>query len=256
MVVSVFFFFLFLLTGFFKLQSKDVVPVVVVSLVPLLLVAALVVTFFYFYRNNCDHKPRQTSRSDWTAKGAPELYQTLDLLSDGGRGGADTHTLPEQSVDTDNISDVNNWQGNLAEPLHIKLEVLIGKGRFAEVWRACLLQGERDGVSSYETVAVKVFPALEYTSWRNEFLIFTDPKLKHENVVQFLAAEERGLPGHPHRKYWLVLEYCSFGNLQDFLTANTLSWEELVALAGSVAKGLAHLHSDMTPSGVPKVRTE
>lgn len=150
-------------------------------------------------------------------------------------------------------NDITDWQGQLAELLPIKLEVLVGKGRFAEVWKACLLQGVKGGVNSYETVAVKVFPAVEYASWRNECSIFSDPKLEHENVVRFLAAEERGLPGHAHRKYWLVLAYHSLGNLQDFLTANILSWEELVAMAGSIARGLAHLHSDTTPSGVPKV---
>lgn len=32
-----------------------------------------------------------------------------------------------------------------------------------------------------------------------------------------------------------------------------MSWAELCAMAGSVARGLAHLHSDTTPCGIPKV---
>ncbi|KAF3843765.1 hypothetical protein F7725_002614, partial [Dissostichus mawsoni] len=149
------------------------------------------------------------------------------------------------------LSDVTDWRDHQLEPLPIKLEVLVGKGRFAEVWKACLLEGRVGGVNCYETVAVKVFPAVEFASWRNECYIFSDPTLQHDNVVRFLAAEERGPPGH--RKYWLVLAYHSMGNLQDFLSAHTLSWEELVCMAGSIARGLAHLHSDTTPSGVPKV---
>ncbi|KAF0027004.1 hypothetical protein F2P81_021741 [Scophthalmus maximus] len=250
--------------GFFKLQSKDVIPVVVVSLVPPVLVAIVATAAFYFYRTHRPDKPGSPAPPDWTTKRTPELYQALDLSCrgvrvEGGGGVMGPGSEKEESnakgppLDSDIISDITDWQGQLTGMLPIKLDVLVGKGRFAEVWRARLLQGERGGVNSYETVAVKVFPAVEYASWRNECSIFSDPKLEHDNVVGFLAAEERGPPGHALRKYWLVLAYHSLGNLQDFLTANTLNWEELVAMAGSIAKGLAHLHSDTTPSGVPKV---
>ncbi|XP_034429254.1 LOW QUALITY PROTEIN: TGF-beta receptor type-2 [Hippoglossus hippoglossus] len=252
--------------GFFKLQSKDVIPVVVVSLVPPVLVAIVATAAFYFYRTHRPDKPGPPARPDWSTKRTPEFYQALDLPCGGGgarAGGAGGLTGPGcerdhsngkvGSFDSDIISALTDWHGRLSEPLPIKLEVLVGKGRFAEVWRARLLQGVRGGVNSYETVAVKVFPAIEYVSWRNECCIFTDPKLEHGNVVRFLAAEERGLPGPTLRQYWLVLAYHSLGNLQDFITENILSWEELVAMAGSVAKGLAHLHSDTTPSGIPKV---
>nr|XP_043874739.1 TGF-beta receptor type-2 isoform X2 [Solea senegalensis] len=247
--------------GFFKLQSKDVIPVVVVSLVPPLLVAIVATGAFYFYRTHQPHKPGAPARPDWTTKRTPDLYQALDennggggaRVEVGGGGVGEESNTKGLSLDRDIISDITNWRGKLSEPLPVRLEALVGKGRFAEVWRGRLLKGKRGGAKSDDTVAVKVFPAVEYASWRNECFIFSDPKLEHENVVRFLAAEERGPPGHAHRKYWLVLAYHSLGNLQDFLTANTLSWAELVAMAGSVAKGLAHLHSDRTPSGVHKV---
>ncbi|XP_031733103.1 TGF-beta receptor type-2 [Anarrhichthys ocellatus] len=254
--------------GFSKLQSKDVIPVVVVSLVPPILVAIVATAAFYFYRTHHPDKPGPPARPAWPTKHSPERYQAFDLhcgglgaRGEGGGGGGLIGPGAERaesngkvlSLDDDIISDMTDWHCRLNEPLPIKLEVLVGKGRFAEVWRACLLQGKKGGVNSYETVAVKVFPAVEYASWRNECSIFSDPKLEHDNVVRFLAAEGRGLPGHALRKYWLVLAYHSLGNLQDFLTANTLSWEELVAMATSIARGLAHLHSDTTPSGIPKV---
>uniref|UniRef100_UPI0037E6FE7B TGF-beta receptor type-2-like n=1 Tax=Semicossyphus pulcher TaxID=241346 RepID=UPI0037E6FE7B len=248
--------------GFSKLQSKDVIPVVVVSLVPPILVAIVATAAFYFYRTRRPDKPGPPARPGWPTKRTPDLYQAFDLpcgvlgaRGEGGGGvtgpGAEMEDSNAKPPNNDNISDMTAWQEQLTEPLPVKLEVLVGKGRFAEVWRACLLEGAKDGVNSYETVAVKVFPAVEYASWRNECSIFSDPKLEHDNVVRFFAAEERGPPGH--RKYWLVLAYHSLGNLQDFLTANTLTWEELVSMAGSIARGLAHLHSDTTPSGVSKV---
>uniref|UniRef100_A0A3Q1G3L8 TGF-beta receptor type-2 n=1 Tax=Acanthochromis polyacanthus TaxID=80966 RepID=A0A3Q1G3L8_9TELE len=248
--------------GFSRLHSKDVIPVVVVSLVPPVLVALVATAAFYFYRIRRPDKPGPPARPDWPTKRTPELYQALDLQGGGaqkehgglmGPGAGDEYNAKLPSSHDDTISDVTDWQGQPAELLPIKLEVLVGKGRFAEVWKGRLLEAERGGVSSYDTVAVKVFPAVEYASWRNECSIFSDPELQHENVVQFLAAEERGSPGHGLRSYWLVLAYHSLGNLQSFLTANILSWEELVAMAGSIAKGLAHLHSDTTPSGAPKV---
>ncbi|XP_056145536.1 TGF-beta receptor type-2 isoform X2 [Lampris incognitus] len=251
--------------GFSKLQSKDVIPVVVVSLVPPILVALVATATFYFYRTRRSSKHSPPARPDWPTKRNPGQYQTLDVPGGGLRaGGEDGGKMGPQgegeessakvsSLRDEPIRDVTDGQGQMAEPLPIKLESLVGKGRFAEVWRARLLQGEKGGVRSYETVAVKVFPAVEYASWRNERSIFSDPKLDHDNVVQFLAAEERGLPGHALRQYWLVLAYYSLGNLQDFLSTNILSWAELVAMAGSVARGLAHLHSDTTLKGVPKV---
>ncbi|XP_069011177.1 TGF-beta receptor type-2 [Embiotoca jacksoni] len=251
--------------GFSRLQSKDVIPVVVVSLVPPVLVAIVATAAFYFYRVRRPDKPGPPSRPEWPTKRTPELYHALDLPCRGqgarGEGGGLTGPGGEReewntkvsSFNTGIFSDMTDWQGQPTELLPIKLEVLVGKGRFAEVWRAHLLQGEKGGVSSYETVAVKVFPAVEYASWRNECSIYADPELQHDNVARFLAAEERGPPGYTLRTYWLVLAYHSLGNLQDFITANILSWEELVDMAGSIAKGIAHLHSDTTPSGVPKV---
>ncbi|KAM9850869.1 LOW QUALITY PROTEIN: TGF-beta receptor type-2 [Aulostomus maculatus] len=244
--------------GFSKLQSKDVIPVVMVSLVPPVLVALITTAAFYFYRTRHPGKP---ARPDWPTKPTAELYQALERPCGGlgaQQGGAGSVMRTEREVSNGKVVSLNNddmthWRGHLAEPLPVKLEVLVGKGRFAEVWRACLLQGERGGVNCYETVAVKVFPSVEYASWRNECSIFSDPNLEHENVVRFLAAEDRGPAGHSLRKFWLVLAYHSLGNLQDFLTANILSWRELVVMATSIARGLAHLHSDSTTDGMAKV---
>lgn len=229
-------------------------------MVPPVLVALVATATFYLYRTRHPGKPGPPSRPDWPTKRTTDRYHALDLAGREGGGGVMMPELEREESNTklpspahDIISDILEGQGQMAEPLPIKLEALVGKGRFAEVWRGRLLHGEKGRVSSYETVAVKVFPAVEYASWRNERSIFSDPKLEHDNVVRFLAAEERGLPGHALRKYWLVLAYYSLGNLQDFLSANILSWEELVAMAGSIARGLAHLHSDTTVNRVPKV---
>lgn len=217
--------------------SRDVLPVVGVSLVPPLLVAVAAAAALYVCRSRHSPKPDAPARPDWAPKQTADLYLASDPPCGGGGGCAGS--LPGPGPGS------GPGAGQAQELLPIQLEVLVGKGRFAEVWAGRLRQGE--------AVAVKVFPALEVASWRNECSIVSDPNMLHDNIVRFRAAEERGPPGHAPRQLWLVLAYHGLGNLQDFLRANILGWEELVAMAASVAKGLAHLHSDTTQDGVPKV---
>ncbi|XP_051762969.1 TGF-beta receptor type-2 [Ctenopharyngodon idella] len=233
--------------GFSKLKSKDVIPVVVISLVPPLLVAVIATMAFYLYRTRQPGKKPK----DWGPRRTH--YQSLDP-AEGQVNGSDYRGKLSSLSDDVNSEISSTCANNLnhnTEQLPIQLEVLVGKGRFAEVWRARLSHNEG---GQYETVAVKIFPAVEYSSWCNERAIFSDANLKHENVVQFLTAEERGgTAPASQRQYWLIMAYYNMGNLQDFLAGHILTWTELCSLAGSIARGLAHLHSDTTPCGTPKV---
>lgn len=233
--------------GFSKLKSKDVIPVVVISLVPPLLVAVIATMAFYLYRTRQPGKKPK----DWGPRRTH--YQSLDP-AEGQVNGSDYRGKLSSLSDDVNSEISSTCANNLnhnTEQLPIQLEALVGKGRFAEVWRARLSHNEG---GQYETVAVKIFPAVEYSSWCNERAIFSDANLKHENVVQFLTAEERGgVTAASQRQYWLIMAYYNMGNLQDFLAGHILTWTELCSLAGSIARGLAHLHSDTTPCGTPKV---
>ncbi|XP_060786207.1 TGF-beta receptor type-2-like isoform X2 [Neoarius graeffei] len=236
--------------GFSMLRSKDVIPVVVISLVPPLLVAVIATMAFYLYRTR--HLSKQPK--DWAPKRTH--YQSLDPpeACAGEANTSDYHgkllSLSEDANSDISSSCANSLNHN-TEHLPIQLEMLVGKGRFAEVWRARLNHSE---CGQYETVAVKIFPAVEYAFWRNERAIFSDPNLKHENIVQFLTAEQRvGTASAPQRQYWLIMAYHALGNLQDFLVSHVLSWSQLCAMASSVVRGLAHLHNDTTPCGTPKV---
>jgi len=143
------------------------------------------------------------------------------------------------------------------ELLPIELDVQVGKGRFAEVYRAKLKQGGGGGgggggvggEQAFETVAVKIFPNEEYASWKNEKDIFSDADLRHENVLHFLTAEER----KAHKQYWLITAFHPRGSLQEHLISHVISWRDLWVLGGSLARGVAHLHSDRTPCGRYKV---
>ncbi|KAM9823618.1 TGF-beta receptor type-2 [Neosynchiropus ocellatus] len=217
---------------FFNRQMDSQVTVIIVSLVPLLVMAIAVITSFYCYRVH-----RQRSASSKRKKGAP-----LDF-SDG-------HAIMVDEEGSDSSSTVANNLNHNTELLPIELDVQVGKGRFAEVYKAKLKQGSTvSEEQGFETVAVKIFSYEEYASWKNEKDIFSDADLRHDNVLHFLTAEERKV----QRQYWLITAYHSMGNLQDYLTHHIVTWHDLWLLGGSLAQGLAHLHSDHTSGGRYKV---
>lgn len=65
----------------------------------------------------------------------------------------------------------------------IQLADIIGKGRFGEVWR-----GRWRG----ENVAVKIFSSREECSWFREAEIYQTVMLRHENILGFIAADNKG----------------------------------------------------------------
>lgn len=65
----------------------------------------------------------------------------------------------------------------------IQLCHAIGKGRFGEVWR-----GRWRG----ENVAVKIFSSREECSWFREAEIYQTVMLRHENILGFIAADNKG----------------------------------------------------------------
>ncbi|KAH0621321.1 hypothetical protein JD844_022474 [Phrynosoma platyrhinos] len=226
--------------GYSMLQSKEIIPVAAISLLPPLLVAIMIIAIFYLCRT---HRQRRRSK-EWPQK------QTQH------------HTLPEPSraigyeempsVSVDNRLAIHACANNInhsTELLPIELDERVGKGQFAEVWRAKLKSASSG--EQYETVAVKIFPCEEYASWRNESRIFSDANLKHDSILQFLTAEERHLG--LQKEYWLITAYHGQGNLKDYLSRNILSWRALQKIAGSLVNGVAHLHSDYTACGCPKI---
>lgn len=210
-------------------QNSQVGPVILVSLVPLLVLAIVIITSFFCYRvyrqQNNAHK-----------KGQPRDFSDQQAIMDNeGSDSSSTHA--------------NNLNHN-TELLPIELDSLVGKGRFAEVYKAKLKQGSSVSEEhGFETVAVKIFPFEEYASWKNEKEIFSDADLRHENVLHFLTAEER----KGQRQYWLITAYHPLGNLQEYLTNHIISWHDLWVLGSSLARAVAHLHSDRTSCGRCKV---
>ncbi|XP_010209447.1 PREDICTED: TGF-beta receptor type-2-like [Tinamus guttatus] len=223
--------------GYSMLQSKEVIPVAAISLLPPLLVAVMITVIFYLCRTQ---KRRKRATDGGPNTGQPE------------RGKAAERDEKLSVMMDDNQAAMSSTCANSinhnTELLPIELDEMVGKGQFAEVWRAKLNHASS---GQYETVAVKIFPCEEYSSWKNESQIFTDASLKHDSVLQFLTAEDRG--SGPRKEYWLITAYHSRGNLKDYLSRHILSWMDLQKMAGSLVNGVAHLHSDYTACGRPKI---
>ncbi|XP_071825992.1 TGF-beta receptor type-2-like [Apostichopus japonicus] len=135
-------------------------------------------------------------------------------------------------------------------PLNLTLEDVVGRGRFAAVWRAewKTLEGKE------KTVAVKIFYEFDSTSWNVEKELFSDPEvmIQHENIIRFLKAEVRQISyPQPQRQYWLISQYYPSGSLHDYLSQNTVTWEEFCRMACSAASGISHLHADITDDDPP-----
>ncbi|XP_022072635.1 TGF-beta receptor type-2 [Acanthochromis polyacanthus] len=217
-------------------QDDPLTPVILVSLLPLLVMGIVVVGMFYWYRA---YRQRQLNQ-EW--EGSIKKRKPIA----GGLDCSDACAIMMDDDRSDSSSTVANNLNHNTEPLPIELDLLVGKGRFAQVYKAKLKQTTSD---QFETVAVKIFPYEEYASWKNEKDIFSNTDLRHENILQFLTAEERKV----EKQYWLITAFHPRGNLQEYLTCHVISWEELHVLSSSLARGVAHLHSDRLPCGRPKV---
>ncbi|XP_067857253.1 TGF-beta receptor type-2 [Heptranchias perlo] len=225
-----------------ELEEKQVImEVVLITFVPLLIIATVVILAFYWYRV----QRRRKLNKEWAKEQKGRKPSRRHRPPTDRSEGCTIHLDDDQSDISSTCA--NNINHN-TELLPLELDAVVGKGRFAEVYKAKLRQSASE---QFETVAAKIFHFDEYASWKNEKEIFSDVNLKHENVLQFLTAEERET--EMGKQYWLITAYHPQGNLQDYLLRHVVGWEDLCLLGGSLARGIAHLHSEYTPCGRPKI---
>ncbi|DAA32745.1 TPA: activin A receptor, type IC [Bos taurus] len=116
----------------------------------------------------------------------------------------------------------------------IVLQEIVGKGRFGEVWH---------GRWCGEDVAVKIFSSRDERSWFREAEIYQTVMLRHENILGFIAADNKD--NGTWTQLWLVSEYHEQGSLYDYLNRNIVTVAGMIKLALSIASGLAHLHMEI-----------
>ncbi|XP_005743015.1 TGF-beta receptor type-2 isoform X1 [Pundamilia nyererei] len=218
-------------------SNHSLISAVLVSMLPPLVMVIAFFGMFYWCRIHRQRRPNRQWESSFNFKRKPIA---------GGLDCSDACAIMTDDDKSDSSSTHANSLNHNTEPLPIELDLLVGKGRFAQVYKAKLKQTTWN---QFETVAVKIFPYEEYASWKNEKDIFSNTDLRHENILHFLTAEERKV----EKQYWLITAFHPKGNLQEYLTHHVISWQELQVFSSSLARGVAHLHSDRLPCGSPKV---
>lgn len=138
-----------------------------------------------------------------------------------------------------NDDPVSNLDAEL-ELLSIKLLEIKARGRYGIVWKAQMIP---------EDVAVKIFPMQDKQSWLTEQEIFKLPRMSHPNILNFIGAKSKKDDESGEIKLWLVTSYHQNGSLCDYLKSHTVTWPELCKIAESMARGLMHLHEEISGKG-------
>ncbi|XP_044252565.1 bone morphogenetic protein receptor type-1B isoform X2 [Tribolium madens] len=123
-------------------------------------------------------------------------------------------------------------QRTISKQIHMIRSV--GKGRYGEVWLARWRS---------ERVAVKVFFTTEEQSWFRETEIYQTVLMRHENILGFIAADIKGTGSWT--QMLLITDYHENGSLYDYLQDHVLDTNSLLTMVLSIARGLAHLHTEI-----------
>ncbi|KAK7159105.1 hypothetical protein R3I94_005444 [Phoxinus phoxinus] len=202
-------------------QSLSPVTLAAVIAVPICVLSFMLVLLFYMCHNRSIIHHRVPSEEDPTmnhpflANGTTLKDLIYDMTTSGS--GSGLPLLVQRTI-----------------ARTIILQESIGKGRFGEVWR-----GRWRG----EEVAVKIFSSREERSWFREAEIYQTVMLRHENILGFIAADNKD--NGTWTQLWLVSDYHEHGSLFDYLNRYTVTVEGMIKLSLSAASGLAHLHMEI-----------
>ncbi|KAL7293470.1 hypothetical protein TKK_0013228 [Trichogramma kaykai] len=163
---------------------------------------------------------------------------TAGSCENGGGGGSRLRDLIDRSSGSGSGSGLPLLvQRTIARQIQLARDECLGKGRYGEV-RLGRWRGER--------VACKIFATQEEASWFRETEIYQTRLMRHDNVLGFVAADIKGTGCYT--QMLLVTDYHELGSLHDYLQSRLLDRAGLLACCLSLARGLAHLHTEI-PGG-------
>jgi len=139
----------------------------------------------------------------------------------------------------------------------IKLDSVLSRGRYGEVYRAFLTDS---------VIVVKSLRPAYRQYYENERDIFMLPLMSHPAIVEYRGCRASGSSSGERftdnligggiiespLQYIIVTSYAPFGSLTSYLKNATVSWSELCVMAQSVVNGLAYLHTEKSEGGLVK----
>ncbi|XP_052235550.1 TGF-beta receptor type-1-like isoform X2 [Dreissena polymorpha] len=198
---------------------------------PIVLLCTVFVVCFILY-----HRRQQKRQGMFTQRDAVPI--DTPLLTDGHQS-----TLNEMMMDYSGSGSGLPLLVQRTIARQIQLVEILGKGRYGEVW-----MGKWKG----ECVAVKIFSSRDERSWFREAEIYQTVMLRHENILGFIAADNKD--NGTWTQLWLVTDHHEQGSLFDYLNRTPVSSQAMVRMSLSIACGLAHLHMEiMGTQGKPAI---
>ncbi|CAB0043441.1 unnamed protein product [Trichogramma brassicae] len=202
-------------------NASPIIVIAVVLSVCLVVFSLGAVSIYRRRRLKRNNEPSPVSASSNCEKGGSRLKDLIDRSSGSGSGSG-LPLLVERTI---------------ARQIQLAHECL-GKGRYGEV-RLGRWRGER--------VACKIFATQEEASWFRETEIYRTRLMRHDNVLGFVAADIKGTGSFT--QMLLVTDYHERGSLHDYLQSRVLDRAGLLVCCLSLARGLAHLHTEIPACG-------
>lgn len=185
---------------------------------PVLLVSIIFMVLFFVYHQHQRNLPTDLSQETMPFVPPGQSTTTLrEMMYEYSGSGSGLPLLVQRTI-----------------ARQIQVREIIGKGRYGEVYR-----GRWRG----ENVAVKIFPSREEKSWFRETEIYQTVMLRHENILGFIAADNKD--NGTWTQLWLITDYHENGSLFDYLNRTVVTISGMLKLALSASCGLAHLHMEI-----------
>lgn len=146
---------------------------------------------------------------------------------------------------TSTLPDLTSGVGNrfleertIARNIGSRYMLPVGSGRHGRVFM---------GEYHFNKVAVKAFRSIDEESWRREESILR--KINHDNVVRWIASETVTVDDLV-TETWMIIEFCPYGSLCDFLDHHEIANpEQAVKIVHSIIQGINYLHEDLYRGG-------
>lgn len=169
-----------------------------------------------------------TISDDWSHKSDSPCEQSCASYEQ-------TNTLPDL---TSGVGTRVLEERTIARNIGSRCMLPVGSGRHGRVFM---------GEYHFNKVAVKAFRSVDAEAWRREETILK--KIHHENVIRWIASETVSVSDYV-TETWMIIEFCPYGSLCDFLDHYEISNpHQAIKIVHSIIQGINYLHEDLYRAG-------